>query len=285
MENILKNLPVEGIYDIRSVSGGDVNSAYKVYTNDGYYFLLVKETNDPNFFINEIAGLNLFIANDIKAPRVIANGYIDSKAYLLLSFLEEGRVSNFEDLANLIVKLHKVQSKNNKFGFDYPYKGSSISFDNTYKDTWIEIFLDTRLDELDQNLVDKDFFTKIDTDNYKKVRKIIEKELLNHTSQPSLLHGDLWSGNFMFLSDGTSAIFDPSPLYGDREFDIGISTVFGGFDQEFYKQYRKNFPLEDNFSLRLEFYRLYFLMIHLNKFGQMYKPSVYESMQKIIKHG
>jgi len=89
----------------------------------------------------------------------------------------------------------------------------------------------------------------------------------------------------MFLSDGTSAIFDPSPLYGDREFDIGISTVFGGFDQEFYKQYRKNFPLEDNFSLRLEFYRLYFLMIHLNKFGQMYKPSVYESMQKIIKHG
>ncbi|WP_340601729.1 fructosamine kinase family protein, partial [Staphylococcus aureus] len=94
---------------------------------------------------------------------------------------------------------------------------------------------------------------------------------------------DLWGGNYMFLQDGRPALFDPAPLYGDREFDIGITTVFGGFTSEFYDAYNKHYPLAKGASYRLEFYRLYLLMVHLLKFGEMYRDSVAHSMDKILQ--
>ncbi|NGD30690.1 fructosamine kinase family protein, partial [Staphylococcus aureus] len=78
-------------------------------------------------------------------------------------------------------------------------------------------------------------------------------------------------------------LFDPAPLYGDREFDIGITTVFGGFTSEFYDAYNKHYPLAKGASYRLEFYRLYLLMVHLLKFGEMYRDSVTHSMDKILQ--
>ena len=81
----------------------------------------------------------------------------------------------------------------------------------------------------------------------------------------------------------TPALFDPAPLYGDREFDIGITTVFGGFTSEFYDAYNKHYPLAKGASYRLEFYRLYLLMVHLLKFGEMYRDSVAHSMDKILQ--
>ncbi|MDN8969166.1 fructosamine kinase family protein, partial [Staphylococcus aureus] len=100
---------------------------------------------------------------------------------------------------------------------------------------------------------------------------------------PSLLHGDLWGGNYMFLQDGRPALYDPAPLYGDREFDICITKVFGGFTSEFYDAYNKHYPLAKGASYRREFYRLYLLMVHLLKFGEMYRVSVAHSMDKILQ--
>ena len=90
-------------------------------------------------------------------------------------------------------------------------------------------------------------------------------------------------GNYMFLTNGQPALFDPAPLYGDREFDIGITTVFGGFTQEFYDEYNQQLPLAKGSQKRIEFYRLYLLMIHLLKFGGMYADSVQRSMKIILE--
>lgn len=86
----------------------------------------------------------------------------------------------------------------------------------------------------------------------------------------------------MFLKDGSPALFDPSSFYGDREFDIGITTVFGGFTDEFYNKYNEIYPLDENYRLRLEFYRLYLYMVHLVKFGNMYESSVNMTMENIL---
>lgn len=86
----------------------------------------------------------------------------------------------------------------------------------------------------------------------------------------------------MFDSHGEAYLFDPSPLYGDREFDLGISTVFSGFNDDFYKTYMEDFPKDKDLSLRLEFYRLYMFMIHLDKFGNIYRPEFDLSMDKIF---
>lgn len=100
--------------------------------------------------------------------------------------------------------------------------------------------------------------------------QIILDYFQHHDSVPSLLHGDLWFGNVMFTADGKPALIDPDVLYGDREFDLAMTTVFGGFDDQFYQGYNDTYPIQSGFQERLPWYQLYYLMAHLNLFGESY---------------
>lgn len=275
-------LPLDNIRSIVPVSGGDVNEAYRVETSQSPYFLLVQRQRSKDFFAAEVAGLNLFEKSGITAPIVIDSGEIDGDAYLLLSFLNEGTQGSQAELGALVAKMHQQQQPDGKFGFDLPYEGGDVSFNNNWSDSWMTIFVERRLDHLKDRLVDQGLWIENDVQTYHKVREKIVSSLRNHTSKPSLLHGDLWGGNYMFLENGQPALFDPAPLYGDREFDLGITTVFGGFTQAFYDAYNKHYPLSKGANQRLEFYRLYLLMVHLLKFGSMYAGSVDRSMENIL---
>lgn len=282
MDRLFENLPLEDVKDIRVASGGDVNQAFKIYTNDDEYFMLVQENTDEDFYKGEIAGLKLFEKIEIVAPRVIANGYEDNKAYLILSFLEEGTSGSQSDLARTVAKVHQYKSPNGKFGFDNEHRGSDTTYTNEWTDSWKEVIIDQRLDVLKDQLVEMNLWNELDVEKYEKVRNIINRTLDNHKSEASLLHGDLWGGNYMFLKDGTPALFDPSPFYGDREFDIGITTVFGGFTDEFYKEYNNIYPLSYGYEKRIEFYRLFLFMVHMVKFGRTYESSVSRAMDNIL---
>lgn len=275
-------LPLDNIRSIVPVSGGDVNEAYRVETSQSPYFLLVQRQRSKDFFAAEVAGLNLFEKSGITAPIVIDSGEIDGDAYLLLSFLNEGTQGSQAELGALVAKMHQQQQPDGKFGFDLPYEGGDVSFNNNWSDSWMTIFVERRSDHLKDRLVNKGLWIEDDVQTYHKVREKIVSSLRNHTSKPSLLHGDLWGGNYMFLENGQPALFDPAPLYGDREFDLGITTVFGGFTQAFYDAYNKHYPLSKGANQRLEFYRLYLLMVHLLKFGSMYAGSVDRSMENIL---
>lgn len=277
-------LPLEHIEKITPVSGGDVNEAFRVETTQEPYFLLVQRGRSKTFFDAEVAGLDLFEQAGITAPRVVDNGEVNGDAYLLLTFLNEGTQGSQTEIGKLVAKMHSYQQPEGKFGFGLPYEGGDISFDNSWSDHWKTIFVEQRLDHLKEALVNKGLWADEDVDKYYKVRAVIVNALDNHKSKPSLLHGDLWGGNYMFLENGDPALFDPAPLYGDREFDLGITTVFGGFTQDFYHAYDKHYPLSNGVNERLEFYRLYLLMVHLLKFGGMYADSVARSMDKIINH-
>lgn len=280
-DNVI-DLNIDGAYDIRSVRGGDVNEAFKVYTDKGPYFLLLQRGRDNNFFQAEIVGLKLFEENGVNAPRVLDSGVSDDGAYLLLDYIEEGRWLDQGDLARELKKVHQIASPNGKFGFDFAYRGSSISFSNAFKDTWREVFLEERMDKLKDKLIEGKIWSSEDLATYENVRKVIDVYLKRRESEPVLLHGDLWPGNAMFSVDGKAYIFDPAPLYGDWEFDIGVSTVFSGFDDNFYRTYLKDIGKDSERAIRLEFYRLYLLMVHLHKFGNMYRSSVDLSMDKIL---
>ncbi|MCD8826736.1 MULTISPECIES: fructosamine kinase family protein [Staphylococcus] len=277
-----EQLPITGIKAITPVSGGDVNEAFRIESKDGVYFLLVQRNKSESFYAAEIEGLNLFEAANVTAPRVIDSGEIAGDAYLILSFLHEGTKGSQRQLGELVAKLHSQHEPEGRFGFDLPYQGGDISFDNNWSDNWTTIFVERRLDHLVETLLENDQWTLDDKKRYEQVRKIIVDALSNHKSKPSLLHGDLWGGNYMFLEDGTPALFDPAPLYGDREFDLGITTVFGGFTQDFYDAYERHYPMAKGAEQRLEFYRLYLLMVHLVKFGGLYARSVDQSISKIL---
>lgn len=277
----IEKLPVDGIRDIITAAGGDVNDAYRVETDDEPKFLLVQPGRNEAFYAAEIAGLEAFEEAGITAPQVLGSGEIDGDAWLLLTYLEEGSGSQ-KDLGKMVAKMHKAHQTEGMFGFDQPHEGGDISFENTWTDSWSELFIERRMDVLRETIVDKGLWTTMDAESYMKVRKIMTAALEGHSSEPSLLHGDLWAGNYMFLSDGRPALFDPSPLYGDREFDLGATTVFGGFSKDFYDAYEAGYPLEEGAWERIRFYRLYLLMVHLLKFGDIYKASVHETMQDIL---
>jgi len=101
-----------------------------------------------------------------------------------------------------------------------------------------------------------------------QVESIFPKE------EPSLLHGDLWSGNFMVNNEGNACIYDPAVYYGHREMDIGMSKLFGGFDKAFYLAYNQEYPMEKGWERRVEYCNLYPLLVHVNLFGGGYASSV-----------
>ena len=281
MDKILELLPINNIKNVSPVPGGDVNESYKVDADGGSYFLKVHKNKDADFFKAEEAGLKLFEEKGIFAPRALASGEVDNIAYLLLTYHEENRTGSQEDLARLVAKIHQIKSPDGKFGFEYPYIGAASNFENSFKDSWKEIFLFQRMDKLAKMLEEFDLWDEKDLARYEEVRFVIERELDKHKSEPVLLHGDLWAGNFMFDEGERPLVFDPAPLYGDREFDIGVSTVFGGFRKAFYNEYKEIMPMEDGYQERLNFYRLFLQMKYLLRFGPVYDSSV-NDMMKII---
>ena len=138
------------------------------------------------------------------------------------------------------------------------------------------------MDKLRDELIGDKIWSSEDLATYEKTREVIDTYLKRRESLPVLLHGDLWPGNAMFSVDGDAYLFDPAPLYGDWEFDIGVSTVFSGFDDDFYRTYLQDLDKDPERAIRLEFYRLYLLLVHLHKFGNMYRSSVGLSMEKIL---
>lgn len=276
-------LPLEDITTIQPVSGGDVNQAYKIETKDQPYFLLVQPGRSQEFYAAEMAGLQAFEAAGVTAPRVIANGEVSHDAYLLLSYLDEGTSGSQRALGKLVAKLHHTESESGQFGFHLPYEGGDHRFENTWVDDWRTLFMQQRLMPLRDMIVERQLLSEEGLAQLDKVYDLIDTTLQKHQSRPSLLHGDLWAGNYMFLTDGTPALFDPAPLYGDREFDLGATKVFGGFTQDFYKAYDEAYPFEEGAHLRIHFYELYLLLVHLVKFGAMYEGSVRRMMDTILK--
>ncbi|EKU50045.1 fructosamine kinase family protein [Staphylococcus massiliensis] len=278
-----EQLPIDPIVHVTAVGGGSVNEAFRIESTHETYFLLVQPNRTVDFYAAEIQGLKDFEKADVTAPRVIESGEIEGNAYLLLTFLDESYEGDQRALGHLVAKLHQYRLNETKFGYDLPYEGGDISFDNTWTDTWSELFIEKRMDHLRDILVSKGLFKEEDVKQYEAVREIMVDELKAHESEPSLLHGDLWSGNYMFLTNGQPALFDPAPLYGDREFDLGATKVFGGFSQDFYEAYHAAYPLDEGAELRIEFYALWLLLVHLVKFGDMYRHGVNRSMSKILE--
>lgn len=278
-----ESLPLKDITKIQPVSGGDVNHAYKVETREHPYFLLVQPGRSKDFYAAEIAGLQAFEAAGVTAPRVIANGELCGDAYLLLSYLDEGASGSQKALGTLVAKLHRNESDNGQFGFHLPYEGGDHRFENKWTKDWRTLFIQQRLMPLRDRIASRQLLSDEGLAQLDKVYDVIDVTLQAHNSRPSLLHGDLWAGNYMFLTDGTPALFDPAPLYGDREFDLGATKVFGGFSQDFYKAYDDAYPLDEGAHFRIYFYELYLLLVHLVKFGTMYERSVRRVMETISK--
>ena len=255
------------------VGGGSINSALKVETSKGVFFVKYNsKSRYPEMFDKEARGLNLLSkTNAIKVPEVVTYGDIEDESFLVLKYIESGTktIKFWDDFAKNLVGMHK--NTNDRFGLDHNnYIGSLKQFNN-WKNTWTDFFREERLEvqikmARDSSLLDRGIISAFER-FYNRLDEIFPYE------PPALIHGDLWSGNFMTGKNG-AVIIDPAVYYGHREMDLGMSQLFGGFSKDFYTSYDKYYPLEKGWQKRMYYCNLYPLLVHVNLFGGGYVGSV-----------
>ena len=264
---------------MQPVSGGDINEAYGCRLSDGSrLFMKSNRKENLDFFRKEAAGLSAIQdTGTIKTPEVLGYGEDTDRSFLLLSYIESGRRTSsfYENFGRRLALLHSAPTDaynlSGRFGFIHDnYIGAGYQV-NDPRQTWVEFFRDCRLRPqfkraegyFDKSMIKKTILLMDNLDSF-----LIEPDA------PSLLHGDLWSGNYMTGPDGEAWLIDPAVYIGHAEADIAMTELFGGFSSAFYASYNEARPMAPGYEERKELYNLYHLLNHLNLFGAGYLYSV-----------
>jgi protein-ribulosamine 3-kinase len=269
------------ITSISSLSGGSISSAYKAILSDGNFVFLKISPQFPDMFIKEANGLKeLHKAKTIRIPNVL---FTDNEI-LILEYLPVSSPSNrkkfFEEFGKQFAQLHRYTSPT--FGFiEDNYIGSTPQKNTPQSNSWREFYWNERL-LFQFHLAERNGYADSDL---RKAFSYLEQHLNDiipdDGETPALLHGDLWSGNYLCLENDIPAIIDPAVYYGHREADLGMTLLFGGFGDSFYDSYNESYPLNKGWEFRMEIYKLYHLFNHLNLFGEGYYGQVVETMRRL----
>jgi protein-ribulosamine 3-kinase len=257
-----------------ALGGGSINEAYHVETSHGHFFLkfnLAKRY--PGMFAAEASGLAILKNTEcIQVPNVIHNSDTGEYSFLLLDFIRSRLPgADFWHLfGQQLARLHQKTSPD--FGLDHDNYIGSLRQSNNHHLRWTDFLVEERIQPqvkmaFDGRLLDNHDLRRLEL-LYKKLPEILSVE------PPSLIHGDLWSGNYMVDADGNPCIIDPAVYYGHREMDIAMSRLFGGFSPEFYRSYNEEYPMEKGWEKRVELNQLYPLLVHVNLFGGGYSRQV-----------
>ena len=264
---------------ITPVGGGDINEAARVETQDARYFVKWSFRPRPRLFEVEARGLNLLAgAGALHIPRVIA--VIDQPAALVLEWIDLGanKMAAAEALGRGLARQH--QSTAPTYGLDHDNYLGSTPQTNTPGETWLEFFRDQRLGAQMALAQARGHLTSDRARRLDRVLTHLDRWLEPAISAPSLLHGDLWGGNYLSDAADQPVLIDPAVYYGDREAEIAFTELFGGFDARFYAAYNEAWPLDRGYAERRDLYNLYHLLNHLNLFGEGYGGSV----DAILRH-
>ena len=258
----------------RSVGGGSINDAYRLDTTAGTYFVKTNQADRfPSMFEAEADGLRrLREVSAILTPELISTGELDDITYLLMEWVESGpRRSNYwEQFGRELAAVHRNSADH--FGLERDNYIGSLPQSNTLHDQWSGFFIHCRMEPQvkmarDQNRLGMGDVLRFER-LYGRLGALLPKE------PPALLHGDLWSGNFLTGPDGGPVLIDPAVYFGHREMDIAMTRLFGGFDAEFYTSYNEAWPMERGWEDRMDLCNLYPLLVHVNLFGGGYRAQV-----------
>ncbi|MBK8660856.1 MAG: fructosamine kinase family protein [Ignavibacteriales bacterium] len=271
----------EKIKSSRDVSGGCIASNSVLTGQSGRKYFVKQYPGDQgeSKAKAEVTGLTeLMRQKIIRIPVIIGT----AKNVVALEFVEKGRASAgfYESFGRSLAQLHRCSSKAG-FGFtENNFIGDSLQINLPRSRNWREFYVLNRLMP-QYKLMEKNGFTDSALNRlFEKMLSNLYKIIDDSAVFPSLLHGDLWAGNYFASTTGEAVIFDPAVYYGDRETDLAMTRLFGGFDEKFYLSYKNEFPLEYGSDERVRLYQLYHLMNHLNLFGSSYYREVIEIIKK-----
>lgn len=285
IQQLLEQIFNQHITSIESVSGGDINNAYHVQVQDkqSYFVKHNSYLNGGEMLKAEAFGLQyLNTHSTFKIPKVINVCSVDEDHFLILDFIVSGKASHHDyfRFGQRLAEMHKASQ--NKCGFAKDNFIGKLSQKNDWSSNWKDFYINNRLRYQFDLAIKKRIFTS----GILKHLEILDMHWDIHIPEEpsSLLHGDLWSGNYLVAENGEITIIDPAVYYGHREIDVAMTRVFGGFPKDFYTGYQDTFPLENGFEQRQALYQLYPILVHTNIFGGSYADQVIQILEAISRN-
>ena len=261
------------------VSGGCINTAAILQGDIGRYFVKLNHASRNTLFAAEARGLREIAAtHSVRVPQPVCWGVAESSAYLVLEFLDlsHGDECSLEILGQQLAQMHRTTAPH--FGWHIDNTIGSTPQINTACNDWVEFWQRQRLGY--QLKLAEGRSKKSLPDKGQRLMADIGVFFTNYRPAPALLHGDLWSGNAAAIQ-AQPVIFDPAVYYGDREADLAMTELFGGFTPGFYRAYQEAWPLDADYRVRKTLYNLYHILNHLNLFGGSYGAQA-ESMVDLL---
>ena len=273
---------------LQAITGGDIHHSYKatIETSSNNLgqelFLKVNSVLNSKVLISEhqsLEILNNFEGTNYPSPIFIEQ--LSDCTVLALQFLRLSQLGSRhgEQVANLLAQQHEISS--DRFGWQASNHIGLTVQKNSWADDWIGFYHEQRL--LPQlSLADDNGLSERLQNRIKTLITKLDFYFENHQPRPSLLHGDLWSGNVALNNDTQKPVFyDPAPYFGDAETDIAMTMLFGGFDASFYKRYYALRPPPQGHEQRIAIYNLYHALNHFNLFGSGYEALVANQLDKL----
>jgi len=263
----------------RSVGGGCINQALAVSDGSQTYFVKLNDPTKLAMFAAEAMGLQeLSQTGTIRVPKPICWG-VDGSSYIVLEWLDLGSSNSqtWSSMGEQLAAMHRTTSDNG-FGWHRQNTIGSTPQINTWSEDWADFFTEYRIGyQFKLAKRQGSHFPAAD-----KLLATIPQILANHQPQPSLVHGDLWSGNAAATKSGEPVILDPAVYYGDREVDLAMTELFGGFPQVFYQAYEQAFALPPGYKHRKTLYNLYHILNHFNLFGGSYLTQANQMIEQLL---
>ncbi|MBW4535116.1 MAG: fructosamine kinase family protein [Pleurocapsa minor HA4230-MV1] len=268
------------IANTKSVSGGCINQGYRVSSKDRTYFVKLNDVSKVEMFAAEALGLKqMYATKTITVPQPVCWGTAANSSYLVLQWLDLGSGSNqsWAEMGRQLAAMHRVGTSQD-FGWELNNTIGSTPQINTWMDNWADFFAEQRIGY--QLKLAKRRGGNFPESN--RVVDLVRNKLAEWQPPVSLVHGDLWSGNAAISSDGAPIILDPATYYGDRETDLAMTELFGGFPTAFYQGYNEAWQLDSGYGQRKSIYNLYHVLNHFNLFGGGYANQAQTIIQRLI---
>ncbi|AUJ23765.1 fructosamine kinase family protein [Virgibacillus dokdonensis] len=273
-QKLLKQSGVKGnVTRVKKVSGGSINDAYLVETDAQRFFMKLNEASPARFFALEAKGLALIKStNTMDVPDVIGYSDKEGESFLLLEWVNGHRTEHTDKLlGERLAAMH--QTSGEQHGYSEATFIGTLQQPNSWYDSWLSYYRDCRLKTQLQIGIKRNVIHAQRREKLERLLVRLDRWIPNNIS-PAYLHGDLWGGNWIVGEHGIPYFIDPSFLFGDRHFDIAFTEVFSGFSTSFYEAYKATFPLADYYKDCKPLYQLFYLLVHLNLFGEVYGSNV-----------
>lgn len=275
-------ITIADITNLQPASGSGFNQLYTGRFGFRDVFIKVAGSADQTAALKgESIGLRkLAGTGTIRIPEVIQLQTDNLPAYLMMERIGKGNPGPafWELFGRQLADLHRVSSPT--FGFEEITYCGTIPMDNSIRSGWNSFYFENRLEPTFRWCYDHGLFTDTDFDIFRRFSSWFLAENPFPPEPPSLIHGDLWSGNFLVDEQGRPVLIDPSVSFGHREIDLGMSELFGGFDRRFYRAYEESFPLAEGWPQRRPLAQLFHLLLHVRLFGGGYRSQTLSAMKQ-----